>query len=87
MRQAFEVQWEVTTNQEVPRDFPKYTKCKESPLLSERYKLCGAANGFDTKPITIQVDPWTGRLESPLRFTVVSKKQVRDKKDKVRILK
>ncbi len=79
------MQWEVPTNLEVPRDFANYTKCKESPLLSERYKLCGAANGFDTKPVTIQVDPWTGRLESPLRFTVVA--QVKDKKDKVRILK
>ena len=80
------VQWDVTTNLEMPReDFAMYTKCHESPLLSERYTLCGAKAGIDAKPITIQVDPWSGRPDSLLRFTVVPKKEMKDKKDKVMI--
>ena len=82
------VQWEVATTLEMPTNFAIYTKCNESPLLSERYTLCGATPGIgiDAKPITITVDPWSGRPESFLRFTVVPKSsQVKDKKDKVMI--
>ena len=80
------MQWGISTNLEMPReDFAMYTKCNESPLLSERYTLCGAKAGIDGEPITIQVDPWSGRPESLLRFTVVPKKEVEDKKDKVMI--
>ena len=50
----------VNTTLEMPADFAIYTKCNESPLLSERYTLCGATSGIgiDAKPITITVDPW-----------------------------
>ena len=78
------VQWEVNTTLEKPTNFAIYTKCNESPLLSERYTLCGAKPGIgiDAKPITITVDPWSGRPESFLRFTVVPKSsQVKHKKD------
>ena len=88
--EAFVVQWEVNTTLEMPTKFAIYTKCNESPLLSERYTLCGAKAGIgiDAEPITITVDPWTGRPESFLRFTVVPKSsQVKHKKDKVMISK
>ena len=82
------VQWEVNTTLEMPTNFAMWTKCSESPLLSERYTLCGATPGIgiDVEPITITVDPWTGRPESLLRFAVVPKSsKVKDKKDKVMI--
>ena len=78
------VQWGVATTLEMPTNFAIYTKCNESPLLSERYTLCGAKAGIgiDAKPITITVDPWSGRPESLLRFTVVPKSlEVKDEED------
>ena len=78
------VQWEVNTTLEMPTNFAMCTKCNESPLLSERYTLCGATPGIgiDVEPITITVDPWSGRPESFLRFTVVPKSlEVKDEED------
>ena len=66
------VKWEEPSDLKMPTAFAEYTKCKESPLLSERLKICGATDGIDTKPITVQVDLWTGRPQSALQFTVGS---------------
>lgn len=66
------VKWEEPSDLKMPIAFAEYTKCKESPVLSERLKICGATNGIDTKPITVQVDLWTGRPQSSLQFTIGS---------------
>ena len=80
------VKWEEPSDLKMPTAFAEYTKCKESPLLSERLKICGATNGIDTKPITVQVDLWTGRPQSALQFTIGSVSE-NDMKARVRVWK
>ena len=70
----------------MPIAFADYTKCNESPVLSERLQICGATNGIDAKPITVQVDLWTGRPQSALQFTIGSVSE-NAMKDRVRVWK
>ncbi len=70
---AFVVEWDPK-----PRDFEmpmeyylEHSKCRKSSFLRSRYQVCGAKHGIETKAVNVSIDPWTGRLESPLRFTIV----------------
>ena len=58
---------------DLPVDFLEHSKCRNSSFLRSRYQLCGAQHGIKTKAVTMSIDPWTGRLHSPLRFTIVPK--------------
>ena len=58
---------------DLPVDFLEHSKCRNSSFLRSRYQLCGAKHGIETKAVTMSIDPWTGRLDSPLRFTIVPK--------------
>ena len=58
---------------DLPVDFLEHSKCRNGSFLRSRYQLCGAQHGIETKAVTMSIDPWTGRLDSPLRFTIVPK--------------
>ena len=58
---------------DLPVDFLEHSKCRNSSFLRSRYQLCGAKHGIETKAVTMSIDPWTGRLDSPLGFTIVPK--------------
>ena len=58
---------------DLPVDFLEHSKCRNSSFLRSRYQLCGAKHGIETKAVTMSIDPWTGRLDSPLRFAIVPK--------------
>ena len=66
--------WDPKPRQlDLPVDFFEHSKCRNSSFLRSRYKVCGAQHGIKTKAVTMSIDPWTGRLHSPLRFTIVPK--------------
>ena len=72
--QAFEVDWDPKPPElDLPVDFLEHSKCRNSSFLRSRYQVCGAQHGIKTKAVTMSIDPWTGRLDSPLRFTMVPK--------------
>lgn len=72
------VDWELeATEQCTPMNLTNSTKCRESAFLRERYEACGASHGSRAKPITMAMNPWTGRLRSASHFTV--KNRVKDK--------
>ena len=58
---------------DLPVDFLEHSKCRNSSFLRSRYQVCGAKHGIETKAVTMSINPWTGRLDSPLRFTIVPK--------------
>ena len=58
---------------DLPVGFLEHSKCRNSSFLRSRYQVCGAQHGIKTKAVTMSIDPWTGRLDSPLRFTTVPK--------------
>jgi len=58
---------------DLPVDFLEHSKCRNSSFLRSRYQVCGAQHGIETKAVNMSIDPWTGRLHSPLRFTIVPK--------------
>ena len=72
--QAFEVDWDPEPPElDLHVDFLEHSKCRNSSFLRSRYQVCGAQHGIETKAVTMSIDPWTGRLDSPLRFTIVPK--------------
>ena len=72
--QAFEVDWDPKPPElDLPVDFLEHSKCRNNNFLRSRYKVCGAQHGIETKGVTMSIDPWTGKLHSPLRFTIVPK--------------
>ena len=72
--QAFAVDWDPKPSElDLPVDFLEHSKCRNSSFLRSRYQVCGAKHGIETKAVTMSINPWTGRLHLPLRFTIVPK--------------